>query len=76
MRAFSTSVLYLVAEIVGLGLGPYFIGVFNDQYAHRLGVGVIRYSMATAAATTFLGGVIFIIAAQYLKRDMARTLAE
>ena len=76
MRAFSTSVLYLIAEIVGLGLGPYFIGAFNDQYAHRLGVGVIRYSMATAAATTFLGGVIFIIAAQYLKRDMARTLAE
>jgi MFS family permease len=76
MRAFSTSVLYLVAEIVGLGLGPYFIGAFNDHYAHRLGVGVIRYSMATAAITTFLGGVIFIIAAQYLKRDMARTIAE
>jgi hypothetical protein len=32
--------------------------------------------MATAAITTFLGGVIFIIAAQYLKRDMARTIAE
>jgi MFS family permease len=76
MRAFSTSVLYLVSEIVGLGLGPYFIGAFNDRYAHRLGVGVIRYSMATAAVTTFLGGVIFIIAAQYLRRDMARTIAE
>jgi MFS family permease len=76
MRAFSTSVLYLVSEIVGLGLGPYFIGAFNDHYAHRLGVGVIRYSMATAAVTTFLGGVIFIIAAQYLRRDMARTIAE
>jgi MFS family permease len=76
MRAFSTSVLYLVSEIFGLGLGPAFIGAFNDHYAHRLGVGVIRYSMATAAVTTFLGGAIFMIAAQYLARDMARTLAD
>jgi len=76
MRAFSTSVLYLIAELIGLGLGPYFIGAFNDRYAHQLGVDVIRYSMATAAATTLLGGLLFIIAAQFLKRDVARTLAE
>jgi MFS family permease len=76
MRAFSTSVLYLISELIGLGLGPYFIGAFNDRYAHQLGVDVIRYSMATAAATTLLGGLIFIIAAQFLKRDVARTLEE
>jgi predicted MFS family arabinose efflux permease len=76
MRAFSTSVLYLISELIGLGVGPYFIGAFNDRYAHQLGVGVIRYSMATAAVTTFLGGVIFIVAAQFLKRDVARTAAD
>ncbi|HKV05831.1 MAG TPA: MFS transporter [Candidatus Acidoferrales bacterium] len=75
MRAFSTSVLYLISELIGLGLGPYFIGAFNDHFAHRLGVNVIRYSMATAAVTTFVGGAIFIVAAQFLKRDVARTLA-
>jgi hypothetical protein len=39
-------------------------------------VDVIRYSMATAAITTILGGMLFIVAAQFLKRDVARTLAE
>lgn len=76
MRAFATSVIYLISEVVGLGLGPLFIGAFNDHYAHRLGVGVIRYSMATAAATTLLGGLLFVIAAQFMERDMARTMAD
>jgi hypothetical protein len=76
MRAFSTSVLYLVSELIGLGLGPFFIGAFNDRFASRLGADVIRYSMATAAVTTILGGILFIVAAQFLKRDVAHTLAQ
>ncbi|MGB9069748.1 MAG: MFS transporter [Candidatus Acidiferrales bacterium] len=75
MRTFSTSLLYLISEIFGLGLGPYFIGAFNDHYARQLGVNVIRYSMSTAAAATLVGGIFFIIAAQYLKEDTSRTLA-
>lgn len=73
MRAFATSVIYLISELIGLGLGPFLIGVFNDHYAHRLGVGVIRYSMSTAAFTTLIGGLLFCLAAQSLERDMART---
>ncbi|HXJ17302.1 MAG TPA: MFS transporter [Candidatus Polarisedimenticolia bacterium] len=76
MRAFATSVIYLIAELVGLGLGPLFIGAFNDHFANSLGVGVIRYSMATAAVTTFLGGLLFVVAARYMERDMARTVAD
>lgn len=76
MRAFATSVIYLISEVVGLGLGPLFIGAFNDHYAHQLGVGVIRYSMATAAVTTFLGGLLFVVAARSMERDMARTMTD
>lgn len=75
MRTFSTSLLYLISEIFGLGLGPYFIGAFNDHYAKQLGVNVIRYSMSTAAAATLIGGIFFILAAQFLKEDTSRTLA-
>ena len=76
MRAFATSVIYLISEVVGLGLGPLFIGAFNDHFSRQLGVNVIRYSMATAAATTLIGGLLFIVAAQFLKHDVPRTLAE
>jgi MFS family permease len=76
MRAFSTSIIYLISELIGLGLGPFLIGVFNDHYRTRLGVGVIRYSMSTAAVTTFVGGAIFLIAAQYFQRDITRASAD
>lgn len=76
MRAFATSVVYLISELIGLGLGPFLIGVFNDHYGRRFGVGVIRYSMSTAAATTLIGGLIFVAAAQFLQRDMARAAAD
>ena len=76
MRAFSTSIIYLISEIIGLGVGPYLIGVFNDHYRAHLGVGVIRYSMSTAAITTFVGGGIFLLAAQYFQRDITRASAD
>lgn len=76
MRSFSTSIIYLIAELIGLGLGPFLIGVFNDHYGLRLGVDVIRYSMSTAAITTFVGGSIFLIAAQFFQRDITRASAD
>jgi MFS family permease len=76
MRAFATSLIYLLAELLGLGLGPFLIGVFNDHFQARLGVGVIRYTMFPAALTTLIGGVLFIAAARYLRRDMGRSEAE
>ena len=76
MRAFSTSVIYLISELFGLGLGPFLIGVFNDHYRQRLGVDVIRYSMSTAALTTLIGGLLFCVAAPFLLRDIERTTAD
>jgi MFS family permease len=76
MRAFATSVIYLVSELLGLGLGPYLIGVFNDHFQSRFGVGVIRYTMSTAALTTLIGGLLFVAAGRFLERDMARAEAE
>jgi MFS family permease len=76
MRAFATSVIYLISELLGLGLGPFLIGVFNDHYGRLLGVDVIRYSMSTAAVTTLIGGLLFLVAAQFLQRDIDRTVEE
>lgn len=76
MRAFATSLIYLLAELLGLGLGPFLIGIFNDHFQPLLGVNVIRYTMSTAALTTLVGGLLFVISARYFERDMARSAAE
>jgi len=75
MRTFSTSVLYLISELIGMGGGALLIGALNDHFNPTLGVNGIRYSMSTAAAATLIGGVFFIIAAQFLKDDVPRTLS-
>jgi len=76
MRTFSTSLLYLITELIGMGGGTLLIGALNDHYMPRLGPTAIRYSMSTAAAATLIGGLLFIVAAQYLKQDAGRTLSE
>jgi predicted MFS family arabinose efflux permease len=76
MRAFSTAIVYLISELIGLGLGPFLMGVFNDHYRARLGIAVNRYSMSSAAITTFVGGSIFLIAAQFFHRDITRASAD
>ncbi|MGH9738617.1 MAG: spinster family MFS transporter [Candidatus Acidiferrales bacterium] len=76
MRAFATALIYLVSELLGLGMGPYLIGIFNDRFQKVFGVNVIRYTMFPAAVTTLIGGLLFIAAAQYLRRDMARSAAQ
>ncbi|MGA9882092.1 MAG: MFS transporter [Candidatus Acidiferrales bacterium] len=76
MRAFATALIYLVSELLGLGAGPFLIGVFNDHFQKQFGVGVIRYTMFPAALTTLIGGLLFVAAAQYLRRDMASAAAE
>lgn len=72
MRAFATSIIYLISELLGLGLGPFLVGAFNDHYSRVFGVGVIRYSIAAFAFTTLIGGLLFCVAARSLERDMAR----
>jgi len=76
MRAFATSVIYLTSELLGLGLGPFLIGIFNDRFKQQLGVNVIRYTLSAAAFTTLIGGLLFVFAARYLQRDMARSEAQ
>jgi len=76
MRTFSTSLLYLITELIGMGGGTLLIGALNDHYMPHLGPTAIRYSMSTAAAATLIGGLLFIVAAQYLKQDADRTLSE
>lgn len=54
MRALSSAVLFLVLNIIGLGLGPYIVGALSDYFTPTYGSESLRY----AFTITFLTGAI------------------
>ena len=71
MRATASAVLLLILNIVGLGLGPFVVGVLNDQLAGLYGLASIRYSLIFVAAVGGLASVFFWIASASLPEDLA-----
>ncbi len=76
MRSFASAATYLCGNLIGLGMGPLAIGMLNDRLRPRYGVGAIRYSIATCAAASLLGGLSYWYASRYVQPDLARIAAE
>ena len=47
MRAMSIAVIYLCANLVGLGLGPLVVGALSDAYRPWAGEESLRYALVT-----------------------------
>ena len=73
MRALSSAILFLVLNIIGLGMGPWFIGILSDQLGPSLGVDSLRYAMLYCLPAAMLWSVFhFYRAANFLKDDLER----
>ncbi|AFU98225.1 spinster family MFS transporter [Simiduia agarivorans] len=55
MRAMGSALLFLVINIVGLGLGPVYVGLVSDWLGASMGAEGLRYAMLSAVV---LGGVL------------------
>ena len=71
MRATASAVLLFILNIVGLGLGPFVVGVLNDQLAGVYGDASIRYSLSFVALVGGLASIFFWIASVSLREDLA-----
>ena len=73
LRAFTSSVLVLVVNIVGLGLGPLVTGAISDKLigAYGMQANSLRYAIAAAALATLWSAWHFRRAAAYLPSEMA-----
>ena len=70
MRAMSSAVLFLVLNLVGLGMGPLFFGALSDLFQSNLGHESLRYSLGFALLFTLLAGILFWKASIHLQRDL------
>jgi MFS family permease len=75
MRATASAVNLFVVNMIGLGLGPFLIGLMNDTLAADYGDGSIRYSLLIAAAAGGLAAPLFYRASQTIPEDFAAARA-
>jgi predicted MFS family arabinose efflux permease len=72
MRAMSSAILFLILNIIGLGLGPFTIGVVSDTLAPSLGNESLRHAMLyILPAVMFWSVCHFFLAARTLREDLA-----
>jgi MFS family permease len=75
MRALTSAILFLVLNMIGLGLGPLTVGLLSDFYAGYFGNESLRYAMLTVAVLSAPAIVLFFLAARHLPGDLARKRA-
>lgn len=73
LRAFTSAVLALVVNIVGLGLGPLVTGMISDFLIAHYGLGSdsLRYAIAASAIVALWGAAHFMRAAFFLRGELA-----
>jgi hypothetical protein len=73
MRAKGSAIFYFVLNIIGLGLGPYSVGLLSDYLQPEYGVDGLRYAMMALICTAWLWAIVhYCLAAKTLRQDLAR----
>lgn len=69
-RAIASALMMFVFNLIGLGLGPLFVGLLSDLFAGTLGAGEgLRWGMACATLGGFVAAGLFWAARTSLGRD-------
>ncbi|MGI9235690.1 MAG: spinster family MFS transporter [Woeseiaceae bacterium] len=71
-RALSSSVLFFVLNIIGLGFGPLTVGAISDALAPSMGVNSIRWAIMSTSLAAFIGAALYFNAARYVRGDLQR----
>lgn len=73
MRAFASAILFFVLNIIGLGLGPFSVGVLSDWLQPSLGAESLRYAMLyVVPVASIWSAAHFFLAARHLREDLAK----
>ncbi|EJM24338.1 arabinose efflux permease family protein [Pseudomonas sp. GM21] len=70
-RATTASLLYLLTNLIGAGIGPQLVGIFSDALVPSLGVQSLRYAMATMAIIHLWAMWHFLRAGRTVQRELA-----
>ncbi|SDE23742.1 spinster family MFS transporter [Kordiimonas lacus] len=72
MRALSSAVLFLVLNLIGMGLGPVLVGAISDFEAARTGADGLRTALTIGTCIAIVKGYLFWTGGRKLPEDLAR----
>lgn len=75
MRAVSTSIVILFANLFGQAVGPLIVGMVSDHLHPLFGDTSIRYALLVTTVTPILAGLCLGTAMRFSARDIARAAA-
>jgi MFS family permease len=68
-RALASAILFLVLNLIGLGIGPLAIGYLSDLLAPTYGVESLRYAFCFTFLTGFISMVLFYFGAKHYPNE-------
>ena len=71
MRAAGAAVLLFVINLIGMGLGPTFVGWLSDLFEPSVGVQSLRYALLISTLFNIWSAVHYMLAARTLRADLA-----
>lgn len=70
MRAVASAILLFVLNIIGMGLGPYFVGIGSDLLEPATGISSLRYALCFAVLINVWAAVHYFLGARTLVEDL------
>jgi hypothetical protein len=71
MRALAAAILLFVLNLIGLGLGPWFVGLLSDRLIGVYGGESLRYAMLyVVVAGNLWSALHYFLAARTLRTDL------
>lgn len=75
MRALASAILLFILNIIGLGLGPFLVGVLSDLLSGTYGKESLRYAILIATVAYFWAGAHFLMAGRTIREALAESRA-
>ena len=73
MRAVAAAILLFMLNIIGMGMGPFLVGVFSDLLNPATGIDSLRYALCLAVLVNVWAAIHYFVGAQSLRQDLNTT---
>ena len=75
MRALASAILLFILNIIGLGFGPFLVGVMSDLLAPTFAEQSLQYAIIIATVAYFWAGAHFLLASRTISEDLEAAAA-
>ena len=73
MRAVASAILLFVLNIIGMGMGPYLVGIASDLLNPTFGIHSLRYALCLAVLVNVWAAVHYFLSTRSLREDLTTT---